>query len=151
MDQIVPNFINAIWVFLGDPENFCTYFRYFCYVENNICIKIRSQCKPKLYYIFTVPSSLIHRNSICILFWQLVCLDYGMKTKNPIDNVRFYNKDDVTKAVGLNRPDVCIILRIFVTWPVIIIHAFKKSYPRQRLICAIAFHYIVKYILMLIL
>jgi hypothetical protein len=93
----------------------------------------------------------MHRNSICILFWQLVYLDYGMATENPMDNVRFYNKNDVTKAVRLNRQHVCIILRIFVTWPVIIIHAFKKSYPRQRLICAIAFHYIVKYILMLIL
>jgi hypothetical protein len=66
-------------------------------------------------------------------------------------SVRFYNKNDVTKAVRLNRQDVCIILRIFVTWPVIIIHAFKKSYPRQRLICTNVFHYIVKYILMLIL
>ena len=74
-----------------------------------------------------------------------------MATENPMDNVRFYNKNDVTKAVRLNRQHVCIILRIFVTWPVIIIHAFKKSYPRQRLICTIVFHYIVKYILMLIL
>jgi len=38
-----------------------------------------------------------------------------MATKNPIDNVRFYNKNNVTKAVRLNRQDVCIILRIFVT------------------------------------
>jgi hypothetical protein len=50
-----------------------------------------------------------------------------------------YNKNDVTKAVRLNRQHVCIILRIFVTWPVIIIHAFKKSYPCQRLICTIVF------------
>jgi hypothetical protein len=43
---------------------------------------------------------------------------------------KYFN--DVTKAVRLNRQHVCIILRIFVTWPVIIIHAFKKYYPRQR-------------------
>jgi hypothetical protein len=28
---------------------------------------------------------------------------------------RFYNNNDVTKPVRLNRQDVCIILRIFVT------------------------------------
>ena len=94
--------------------------------------QIRFELSPYTTYIFTVPSSLIHRNSICILFWQLVYLDYGMGAENPIDSVRFYKKNDVTKAIKLNRKDVCIILRICVTWPVIIIHAFKKSYPHFK-------------------
>ena len=33
-----------------------------------------------------------------------------MKTKNPIDSVRFYNKNDVTKAIKLNRKDISLML-----------------------------------------
>ena len=41
---------------------------------------------------------------------HLVYLDYGMATENPMDNVRFYNKNDVTKAVRLNRQHVSLML-----------------------------------------
>ena len=33
-----------------------------------------------------------------------------MATENPIDNVRFYDKNDVTKAVKLNRQDISLML-----------------------------------------
>ncbi|XP_052062384.1 deoxynucleoside triphosphate triphosphohydrolase SAMHD1-like isoform X2 [Mytilus californianus] len=41
---------------------------------------------------------------------HLVYLDYGMKTENPIKNVRFYNKNDVTKAVILDKHHVSLML-----------------------------------------
>ena len=43
---------------------------------------------------------------------DLVYLDYGMGTENPIDSVRFYNKNDVTKAIKLNRNDVSLLLPV---------------------------------------
>ncbi|XP_071173860.1 deoxynucleoside triphosphate triphosphohydrolase SAMHD1-like isoform X2 [Mytilus edulis] len=41
---------------------------------------------------------------------HLVYLDYGMKSENPIKNVRFYNKNDVTKAVILDKHHVSLML-----------------------------------------
>ncbi|VDI45704.1 Hypothetical predicted protein, partial [Mytilus galloprovincialis] len=37
------------------------------------------------------------------LYVDLVYLDYGSKSKNPMSNVRFYNKRDVTKPVRIDK------------------------------------------------
>ncbi len=36
----------------------------------------------------------------------MVYLDYGMKDKNPIENVRFYNKANPDKAVQVRKSEV---------------------------------------------
>lgn len=33
-------------------------------------------------------------------------MDYGMKEKNPINNVRFYCKNDLTKAIQIRKNQV---------------------------------------------
>lgn len=40
----------------------------------------------------------------CIL--QAVCLDYGSDTENPINNVCFYSKNNVDKAIYINQEKV---------------------------------------------
>lgn len=37
---------------------------------------------------------------------QLVFLDYGMKDKNPVDHVRFYNKKDPTAPIHVRKDQV---------------------------------------------
>lgn len=37
-------------------------------------------------------------------------MDYGMKEKNPINNVSFYCKSDITKAVKITKEQVSIRL-----------------------------------------
>ncbi|CAC5395719.1 SAMHD1 [Mytilus coruscus] len=44
------------------------------------------------------------------LYVNLVYLDYGSKSKNPMTNVRFYNKRDVTKPVLLDKNQVSLML-----------------------------------------
>ncbi|XP_067651408.1 deoxynucleoside triphosphate triphosphohydrolase SAMHD1-like [Haliotis asinina] len=41
---------------------------------------------------------------------HLVYLDYGMKDKNPIENVRFYNKSDPNRAVEVRKSEVSQML-----------------------------------------
>uniref|UniRef100_A0A3B3WS40 Deoxynucleoside triphosphate triphosphohydrolase SAMHD1 n=1 Tax=Poecilia mexicana TaxID=48701 RepID=A0A3B3WS40_9TELE len=40
----------------------------------------------------------------------VIMMDYGMKEKNPINNVRFYCKDDPTKAIKINKNQVSKLL-----------------------------------------
>lgn len=51
--------------------------------------------------------NMLHQNDLVV---HLVYLDYGMKAENPIKNVRFYNKNDVTKAVSLDKQHVSLML-----------------------------------------
>ncbi|CAC5371035.1 SAMHD1 [Mytilus coruscus] len=44
------------------------------------------------------------------LYVDLVYLDYGSKSKNPMSNVRFYNKRDVTKPVRIDKNQVSLML-----------------------------------------
>ncbi|KAJ8303325.1 hypothetical protein KUTeg_019721 [Tegillarca granosa] len=44
------------------------------------------------------------------LIVHLVYLDYGMKQKNPIDHVRFYNKKDPSKAIRVRKDEVSQML-----------------------------------------
>ncbi|CAG2251438.1 SAMHD1 [Mytilus edulis] len=44
------------------------------------------------------------------LYVDLVYLDYGSKSKNPMSNVRFYNKKDVTKPVRIDKNQVSLML-----------------------------------------
>ncbi|XP_052062379.1 deoxynucleoside triphosphate triphosphohydrolase SAMHD1-like [Mytilus californianus] len=44
------------------------------------------------------------------LYVDLVYLDYGSKSKNPMTNVRFYNKRDVTKPVRIDKNQVSLML-----------------------------------------
>ncbi|XP_029291592.1 deoxynucleoside triphosphate triphosphohydrolase SAMHD1-like [Cottoperca gobio] len=41
---------------------------------------------------------------------SVILLDYGMKEKNPINNVRFYCKDDPTKAIKIRKNQVSKLL-----------------------------------------
>ncbi|XP_043984764.1 deoxynucleoside triphosphate triphosphohydrolase SAMHD1 [Gambusia affinis] len=41
---------------------------------------------------------------------SVITMDYGMKEKNPINNVRFYCKDDPTKAIKINKNQVSKLL-----------------------------------------
>ncbi|KAE8293554.1 Deoxynucleoside triphosphate triphosphohydrolase SAMHD1 [Larimichthys crocea] len=41
---------------------------------------------------------------------NVISLDYGMKEKNPINNVRFYCKDDITKAIQIRKNQVSKLL-----------------------------------------
>ena len=45
----------------------------------------------------------------CPMF-QLVSFDYGMKTKNPIDHVRFYRKSDQKKAIQIGKDEASMIM-----------------------------------------
>ncbi|VDI84336.1 Hypothetical predicted protein, partial [Mytilus galloprovincialis] len=44
------------------------------------------------------------------LYVDLVYLDYGSKSKNPMSNVRFYNKREVTKPVRIEKNQVSLML-----------------------------------------
>lgn len=37
---------------------------------------------------------------------QVIAMDYGMKEKDPINNVRFYCKEDPTKAIQIRKNQV---------------------------------------------
>lgn len=52
-------------------------------------------------------SSPLEKEDIII---HLVYLDYGMKEKNPIDHVRFYNKKDPTAPIKVRKNDVSDLL-----------------------------------------
>lgn len=41
---------------------------------------------------------------------SVIVMDYGMKEKNPINNVRFYCKNDVTKAIQIRKNQVSKLL-----------------------------------------
>ncbi|KAM9856088.1 deoxynucleoside triphosphate triphosphohydrolase SAMHD1 [Aulostomus maculatus] len=41
---------------------------------------------------------------------SVIVMDYGMKTKNPIDNVRFYCKNDLTTAIQIRKNQVSKLL-----------------------------------------
>lgn len=41
---------------------------------------------------------------------SVICMDYGMKGKNPINNVRFYCKNDPTKAIKIRKNQVSQLL-----------------------------------------
>nr|XP_020463719.1 deoxynucleoside triphosphate triphosphohydrolase SAMHD1-like [Monopterus albus] len=41
---------------------------------------------------------------------SVIVLDYGMKEKNPINNVRFYSKNDPTKAIQIRKNQVSKLL-----------------------------------------
>ena len=41
-----------------------------------------------------------------VFILQLVYLDYGMKEKNPIDNVRFYMKDNPNEPIKVRKDQV---------------------------------------------
>ncbi|XP_068453256.1 deoxynucleoside triphosphate triphosphohydrolase SAMHD1-like [Clinocottus analis] len=41
---------------------------------------------------------------------SVICMDYGMKDKNPINNVHFYCKDDPNKAVQIRKNQVSKLL-----------------------------------------
>ncbi|TKS77698.1 Deoxynucleoside triphosphate triphosphohydrolase SAMHD1 [Collichthys lucidus] len=41
---------------------------------------------------------------------NVISLDYGMKEKNPINNVRFYCKDDITTAIQIRKNQVSKLL-----------------------------------------
>ncbi|KAM4562221.1 deoxynucleoside triphosphate triphosphohydrolase SAMHD1 [Odontesthes bonariensis] len=41
---------------------------------------------------------------------RVIFMDYGMKEKNPINNVRFYCKDDLTKAIQIRKNQVSKLL-----------------------------------------
>lgn len=43
---------------------------------------------------------------MCLHSLQVVKLNYGMKDKNPIDEVRFYKKDDLDKATKIYKREV---------------------------------------------
>lgn len=43
-----------------------------------------------------------------ILTAQVISFDYGMKDKDPISNVRFYCKDDPTKAFRIRKDQVSL-------------------------------------------
>lgn len=51
--------------------------------------------------------SHLEREDIII---QLVFLDYGMKDKNPVDHVRFYNKKDPTAPIQVRKDQVSDLL-----------------------------------------
>lgn len=42
------------------------------------------------------------------MIWQVFSIDYGMKDKNPMDNVYFYRKTDLTKAIQIPKRQVHI-------------------------------------------
>lgn len=43
---------------------------------------------------------------MCLHSLQVVKLNYGMKDKNPIDEVRFYKKDDPDEATEIYKREV---------------------------------------------
>uniref|UniRef100_A0AAQ5ZGY5 Deoxynucleoside triphosphate triphosphohydrolase SAMHD1 n=1 Tax=Amphiprion ocellaris TaxID=80972 RepID=A0AAQ5ZGY5_AMPOC len=48
---------------------------------------------------------------IFVLFlFQVIVMDYGMKEQNPINNVRFYCKNDLTKAIQIRKNQVSKLL-----------------------------------------
>lgn len=49
------------------------------------------------------------KNGQCLCVYitlQVVKLNYGMKDKNPIDQVRFYRKDNPDKATKIKKTEV---------------------------------------------
>lgn len=38
--------------------------------------------------------------------FQIVFLDFGMNEKNPVDEIRFYSKDDVNHAASVQAQEV---------------------------------------------
>lgn len=41
---------------------------------------------------------------------QVIVLDYGMKDKNPLENVRFYRKENDEHSIKLQKNQVCIAI-----------------------------------------
>lgn len=44
---------------------------------------------------------------------QIFGIDYGMKDKNPIDNVYFYCKNDPSNPIQIRKEEVCIKPHLF--------------------------------------
>ncbi|CAC5395715.1 SAMHD1 [Mytilus coruscus] len=44
------------------------------------------------------------------LYIDIVCLDYGAETENPIKHVNFYNKNNIDEAISINRDKVSLML-----------------------------------------
>lgn len=50
--------------------------------------------------------ALLYFKTYKLFILQVIVMDYGMKEKNPINNVRFYCKEDPTKAIQIRKNQV---------------------------------------------
>uniref|UniRef100_A0A3B3C2U0 Deoxynucleoside triphosphate triphosphohydrolase SAMHD1 n=1 Tax=Oryzias melastigma TaxID=30732 RepID=A0A3B3C2U0_ORYME len=55
-------------------------------------------------------SSLLLTSTSDVSHFQVIVMDYGMKEKNPINNVRFYCKNDPNKAIQIRKNQVSKLL-----------------------------------------
>uniref|UniRef100_A0A7N8XA68 Deoxynucleoside triphosphate triphosphohydrolase SAMHD1 n=1 Tax=Mastacembelus armatus TaxID=205130 RepID=A0A7N8XA68_9TELE len=62
----------------------------------SVCVNIHQYC--------------LKTTALFPLLLQVIELDYGMKEKDPIDNVRFYCKNDLTKAYQIRKDQVSKLL-----------------------------------------
>ncbi|KAI5095516.1 deoxynucleoside triphosphate triphosphohydrolase SAMHD1 [Silurus meridionalis] len=60
-----------------------------------------SECKPDGADVDLMPEDFVV---------SVICMDYGMKEKNPVNNVYFYCKNDPTKAIKIRKNQVSKLL-----------------------------------------
>ncbi|KAM9445144.1 deoxynucleoside triphosphate triphosphohydrolase SAMHD1 [Clarias gariepinus] len=60
-----------------------------------------SECKPEGTVVDLMPEDFVV---------NVICMDYGMKEKNPVNNVYFYCKNDPTKAIKIRKNQVSKLL-----------------------------------------
>ncbi|XP_027015003.1 deoxynucleoside triphosphate triphosphohydrolase SAMHD1 [Tachysurus fulvidraco] len=60
-----------------------------------------SECKPDGIAVDLMPEDFVV---------NVICMDYGMKEKNPVNNVYFYCKKDPTKAIKIRKNQVSKLL-----------------------------------------
>uniref|UniRef100_H2RZX8 Deoxynucleoside triphosphate triphosphohydrolase SAMHD1 n=1 Tax=Takifugu rubripes TaxID=31033 RepID=H2RZX8_TAKRU len=58
---------------------------------------------------------------------NLITMDYGMKGQNPIENVRFYSKDDLNKAFRIDKDQMSKLLPVNFTEQVIRVYCKKTD------------------------
>ncbi|CAC5395716.1 SAMHD1 [Mytilus coruscus] len=69
--------------------------------------QIKELRKKIMSYILRRPGNKLKESDLYI---DIVSLDYGSTTKNPINNVCFYNKNNVDKAIYINQEKVSVML-----------------------------------------
>ncbi|XP_042319026.1 deoxynucleoside triphosphate triphosphohydrolase SAMHD1 [Sceloporus undulatus] len=70
---------------------------------------------------------------------DVINMDYGMKEKNPVNNVRFYCKSDITKAIKITKEQVSKLLPEKFAEQLIRVYCKKTD---EKIICIATKHFI---------